>query len=151
MKTLVAMTLLSMSAVSFGKSCFKAVDSVSPELKLPAVVCVESYSLELVVPKLPEQPSYRATVVTDSATVSKEKVNFTRNENSFDVKVQENKFYENEGVCESLSQSYIQYNFRVDSKAKVLKNTLTVTGIELTTNDTCHSSDDVRTVRYQEI
>lgn len=151
MKTLVAITLLSMSAVSFGKTCFKAIDSVSPELKLPTIVCVESYSLELVVPKLPEQPSYRAIVVTDSATVTNNKVNFRSSQDTFDVKVQEDKFYENEGSCESLNQSYIQYNFKVNNKAKVLKNTLTVTGIELTTHDTCHSRDDGRIVHYQEI
>lgn len=152
MKKLLVLSLLALSSLSFAGTCFKAIDPISQKSKLPEQICVESYGLELIVPELPTLPFYQATVVTDLGVFVKKNVNFRRGiTESFDVKVSKDIVLETRGACEGFYQSYVHINFKVDSKGIPEEHTLAVTGVTVSNQDECHSSDKSILIRYENL
>ena len=151
MKLLIASMLLLASVASFATTCFEA-KSLPADLEgLPQVTCVNNVSLKLVIPALPKTPYYQLSVKTNSGEIVQDAVIFRKEGNNYKVVASKVISEVSGGSCEYASIKLLSYSVLVDSSRNVVPGSLTVEGVFSETYDTCHSDDQVTTVKYSKI
>lgn len=151
MKTLIATSLLALSFSSMAATCFKPEKMPSDESRLPARICVEDFSVKLVIPELPQTPFYEGMVVTSAGTATK-KVNFIETrDKTFKVSLGLPMVEIDNGACGNYYKSDLVVEFDVDRKAKAINESLTVYATEHETYDLCHSNGSTTVIKYNRI
>lgn len=151
MKTLLLTFSLLFAASSIAGTCFKAQTTPAAETKLPEVICVENYKFETILPGLPKDPFYQASVET-SVGSKKEAVRFYDFQKApFVISVELPVHSEEWGGCSYSYRTKVVVNFRVDANGNTLENQLSVTGLVEENNDPCHLGDRETKIPYYKI
>jgi hypothetical protein len=132
-------------------TCFKAQNPISAQSQLPQKICIESYSLRLNIPELPEVSNYIAKIKSDLGTHTQVVNKFETANKAFQVNVDVPLVKTVSGSCEGTYASKIRFSMLVDKKAQVVKDGLSVTGLEISNYDECHSKDEETLIRYEKM
>ena len=151
MKMLSLILVLTFSASLLAETCFIASEELPIESKIPQIVCVNSYSLELITPEFPKVPHYLATVDTTLGTIAMTP-KFHRDSNFvYEVKVSKLVAENYNGSCEASLVSSIEVGFKVDEKGNKLDVAPTVSARIETNTDTCHSAPEAQEIIFNRI
>lgn len=151
MRFILASILAALSLTASAETCFQAPEGMDPEWKLPEVVCVQSYSLNLVIPKLPKLPYYQATAETSLGTIQDVQRFYGAEKAPFKVSASKSIFFDSFGVCSGFYRTSIVVQFKVDDKGQKIEDALTVSGLAEQSHDECHDPVDGTIINYKQI
>ncbi len=149
MKAIFLIFLSMLTSAARAQTCFKA-DTIPSGSQLPETLCVNSYSLELVIPSLPKTPYYLAKIDSTLGDLSGVATFRSSEKAPFVVSLEKSILYDRYGVCSGFYHSMIAVDFKVDSEGKVLDG-VGVRGLIHETNDECHSTYETIKVDYTKI
>jgi hypothetical protein len=149
------LTLIAIAALLSGnvlaETCFKADKLPSVESQLPATVCVQNTKFELIIPGLPKNPFYQATVASSVGSKKTEVRFYDFQKAPFKVSVELPVHEDTYGGCSYTYNSSIVVSFLVDEKGNTLENSLSVSALEEESNDPCHMHENETVTNYSRI
>ncbi|MFP5386069.1 MAG: hypothetical protein ACLGHN_08330 [Bacteriovoracia bacterium] len=151
MRFILASILAALSLTASAETCFQAPEGMDPEWKLPEVVCVQDYSLNLVIPELPKLPYYEAKVETSLGTLNNIPRFHGFEKAPFKVSASKRIFFDSFGVCSGFYRTSIVVQFKVDDKGQKIENELAVSGLAEESHDECHDDVNGTIINYEKI
>lgn len=147
MKTLIALSLLSLSTFAFAESCFKAAVPTEYKSQIPEVICVQEYDFELA----------RAQKLADEVNVQTS-LGFLKGysfikplEASNEMSASGEFFVDRQDSCGSYLAHTVVVKFLVDSEGKNIADSLKVSVKTESAYDGCHSRMRVETLDFDKI
>lgn len=143
MKTIFAVLTLTFATLGFAETCFKATTTPPTYSKLPEVVCVKSFGLT----RTFVEDKFAVSVVTDAGIIDQlyypELVG-----NKYKVNLKLDMLEEREPSCGSYYNTQLAFSFEVSEGGQNIEDSLSVSALETSAHDGCHSRYQTETIPY---